>query len=245
MKNFKLVKIAIVPILIGLGLIVYNFVLKNKDFAYVGTVEATKIEISARVSSVIAKMNAREGRYVKQGDLLVELSCEDIKNSFETLDKDYQRAVRLQKSGALSQENYDHILSKRNESKIKHDWCSITSNIDGKILNVFREESEYVNPGTKLLTLANLKEVWAIIYVPQNLYSTLKTGQSVTGIIPELDNKDLPGEITYISDVAEFTPKNVQTREERTRLIYAVKVTFQNPDEILKPGMSIEVRLEK
>lgn len=244
MTDKKFNKRFLIPIPIIAAILIYNFVLKNKDFFYAGTIEATKIEISSRVSSVISSFSATEGKNIKKGDVLVELACEDIKNNFELLDNDFNRAVSLFKSGSLSRENYDHIQSKRTEANIKNDWCTIKSNITGKVLNTFREVDEYVTPGTKLLTLADLSEVWATIYVPQEIHSKIKTGQVVTGIIPELDKKEIKGEITYISDVAEFTPKNVQTRNERTRLIFGVKITFKNPNEILKPGMTIEVNLE-
>jgi HlyD family secretion protein len=67
------------------------------------------------------------------------------------------------------------------------------------------------------------------------------------GYLPELKMKEFDGRILKINDVAEFTPKNVQTQEERERLIYGVKVSFleSNADEILKPGMTIEVALPK
>jgi HlyD family secretion protein len=67
----------------------------------------------------------------------------------------------------------------------------------------------------------------------------------LTGYLPELDNREFEGTIVKINDEAEFTPKNVQTRTERERLVFGVKVNFRdaNAQEILKPGMTIEVAL--
>jgi len=102
-----------------------------------------------------------------------------------------------------------------------------------------------VSPGTRLFTLANLREdIYAFIYVPQNLVAGLKLDEKLEGYLPELNMKRFDGTIIKISDEAEFTPKNVQTREERTRLVYAIKVSFDNPEEVLKPGMTIEVKLQ-
>jgi len=64
----------------------------------------------------------------------------------------------------------------------------------------------------------------------------------VEGLLPEMPGKRFPGRIALLRDEAEFTPKNVQTRSERTRLVYGVKLVFPNPDGILKPGMTIEVK---
>ena len=68
----------------------------------------------------------------------------------------------------------------------------------------------------------------------------LSVGQHVVGVLPEADNMQFDGQIIKISETAEFTPKNVQTREERMRLVYGIKVKFDNTDKILKSGMTIE-----
>jgi HlyD family secretion protein len=172
------------------------------------------------------------------------MACEDIKQNFELAKGDFDRGSRLFKIGSLSQENYDHLKSKRDDTLLKLDWCSVTAIKDTKVLNTYREVGEYVIPGTKLLTLVNLSEVWTIIYVPQPLLAKISIGMKVTGYLPELKMRSFEGKITKISDAAEFTPKNVQTREERTRLVFGVKVTFSNPEELLKPGMSLEIKLE-
>ena len=100
-----------------------------------------------------------------------------------------------------------------------------------------------VNPGTRLFTMANLDEPYAYIYVPQPLIAKLSLGQKLTGYLPELGMRPFEGSIVQIGEQAEFTPKNVQTRDERTRLVFAVKVLFKNDGSVLKPGMSIEVKI--
>jgi len=230
--------------LILIAIIAYFFLGRKSEFLYVGTVEATKTDISSRISSVISSFPAREGSRVKKGDLLVQMACEDTKLILDSTKKDFERAERLFRIGSLSQENFDHLKTKKDESSLKMDWCSIVALKDTSVLNTYREEGEYVNPGTKLLTLVNLSEVWTVIYVPQLVLSQISIGKKVTGFLPELNMRPFEGKISYISDAAEFTPKNVQTREERTRLVFGVKITFVNPDELLKPGMSLEVKLE-
>lgn len=230
--------------LILIAIIAYFFLGRKSEFLYVGTVEATKTDISSRISSVISSFPAREGSRVKKGDLLVQMACEDTKLILDSTKKDFERAERLFRIGSLSQENFDHLKAKKDESSLKMDWCSIVALKDTSVLNTYREEGEYVNPGTKLLTLVNLSEVWTVIYVPQLVLSQISIGKKVTGFLPELNMRPFEGKISYISDAAEFTPKNVQTREERTRLVFGVKITFVNPDELLKPGMSLEVKLE-
>jgi HlyD family secretion protein len=242
-KSFNKKLLIPIPLIVIATVIYFNFI-KKQDFLYVGTIEATKVDISSRISSVISTFPAREGHKVKKGDLLIQMACEDIKQNFDLAKSDLDRGLRLFKTGSLSEENLDHIKSKRDDSALKLDWCTVKAVKDTTVLNTYREEGEYVNPGTKLLTLVNLTEVWTIIYVPQPLLAKISNGMKVTGFLPELKMRPFEGKITYISDAAEFTPKNVQTREERTRLVFGVKVTFSNPEEILKPGMSLEVKLE-
>jgi len=79
--------------------------------------------------------------------------------------------------------------------------------------------------------------------VPHDALAALNTGMELKGYLPEAGDREFPGRVSVIQPEAEFTPKNVQTRKERTRLVFAVKVAFPNPDGTLKPGMTVEVKL--
>ena len=236
-----------IPIVIALALIIAAILIvkSRSDFLYAGTIEATKIDVPARVSSVIGVIDIHEGDKVKVGQALMTLTGEDLKIAAETAERDYARAEKLYKSGSMPQESYDHLRGKRDDAALRWNWCTITSSINGTVLNTYKEKGEWVSPGAKLLTLADLSEVWTLVYVAQPLLAKLSLGAKAEGYLPEMSGKTFEGKITKISDEAEFTPKNVQTREERTRLVYGIKVTFPNPDGILKPGMSVEVRLPR
>lgn len=106
------------------------------------------------------------------------------------------------------------------------------------------EQNEYVQPGTPVLTLAQLDEVWVKTYVPQSRFGKVYLGQRARVISDTFPDKSYPGVVTFISREAEFTPKNVQTREERVKLVYRIKVTLENPDQELKTGMPVDVVLE-
>ena len=242
-KSFNKKILLPIPVII-FGVIIYFNFIKKQEFLYTGTIEATKFDISSRVASVISTFPAKEGYQVKQDELLVTLACEDIKLNNNLAEKKFERADKLFKTGTLSQEDYDQLMSTKNNTTLQLDWCSIKSIKDAKVLNTYREVGEYVTPGTKLLTLVNLSEVWTIIYVPQSLLVKISTGMDVIGYLPESDMKSFNGKISYISDNAEFTPKNVQTRQERTRLVFGVKIVFPNIDELTKPGMSLEIKLD-
>ncbi len=242
MNKKKLIIIGVVVLAVGI-LIKITFFPGN--FRYAGTLEATKIDLSSQVQSRIGEIKVEEGDHVSEGQELVSLSCEDIKVAADLATINHTRALKLFQGGSGPEENLDLMKNKKEDADIKVSWCSIKSPSHGIILNRYHEPGELMMPGTKLLTMANIRDIWAYIYVPQPLVSHLKTGMKLTGFLPEMADKKYVGTILKVNDEAEFTPKNVQTRTERERLVFGVKVSFKgaNEDEILKPGMTIEIEL--
>jgi len=114
---------------------------------------------------------------------------------------------------------------------------------DGFVTVKAVEEQEYVQAGTPVLTLAALDEVWVKTYVPETQLGRVRLGQKGEVISDTFPAKKYPGLVTFISPNAEFTPRNVQTREERVKLVYRIKVTLKNPNQELKPGMPVDVVL--
>jgi len=82
-----------------------------------------------------------------------------------------------------------------------------------------------------------LSVVDLVIYVPETKLGLLKIGQSAEVEIDAFEEKSFEGKVTYISPEAEFTPKNIQTKDERTKLVFAVKIEIPNPDFELKAGL--------
>ena len=105
------------------------------------------------------------------------------------------------------------------------------------------EEGEYVQVGSPVLSLARLDEVWVKTYIPETSLGRVKLGREAVVLSDSYPGKEYLGRVTYISPEAEFTPKNVQTQEERIKLVYRIKVTLDNPDQELKAGMPVDVVL--
>jgi HlyD family secretion protein len=238
----KLIVGVIALIAIGIGV---KFAFFNRNFLYSGTLEATKVDLSSRLASAIQAVNVHEGDHIEPNQVLVQLLCDDLKVAAELASINFQRNLRLSKAGTVSPDTMDQIKNRKDDSDVRMSWCQVASPIHGTVLSRFHEPGEWVTPGTKLLTLANIRDIWAYIYVPQPDVSRLKPGMKLQAFLPELNMREFTGTILKINDEAEFTPKNVQTRSERTRLVYGVKVSFlgANDEEILKPGMTIEIAL--
>ena len=120
--------------------------------------------------------------------------------------------------------------------------CLVKSPITGVILETYAKQGELTVPGKPLYKIANLDELILKVYVSGAQLPDIKLGQTVDVLIDknETDNQSLTGLITWISSEAEFTPKIIQTKKERVKLVYAVKVSVKN-DGTLKIGMPGEV----
>ncbi|UOF02104.1 efflux RND transporter periplasmic adaptor subunit [Bdellovibrio reynosensis] len=239
MPKKKLLPIAVVLVLLLLAYLVKLFFFK-KEFSYAGTVEITRVDIPARVPSVIKTFEVKEGETVKEGQKLLSLACEDVRIAYDLIKSSYDRTRKLYKGGSIAQEAYDQVNNKMLDTELKLSWCDIASPLKGTVITTYFEPGEMVSPGAKLLTIGDLQNVYAFFYLPHDEIVNLKPGQNISARLPEMDEKEFAGTISYINPEAEFTPKNVQTREERTRLVYGVKVQFANNETLLKPGMTLE-----
>ena len=236
-------KAAIILALAFLGAAGWKLFAPHKTFLYSGVVEATEVELSSRLSAPIAALETDEGKTVRAGSTVAKLDCAEYLLALDLAKKDYERTMRLSRAGSASQENLDRAKYQNDNAALKASWCEIKAPVDASVLYKHKEAGELTVPGSKIFTLADLSTVWAYVYVPQEKASALKAGMPVKAFLPELGMREFPGTITVVNDKAEFTPKNVQTRQERTRLVFGVKISFQNPDRTLKPGMTVEAAL--
>jgi membrane fusion protein YbhG len=236
--------ILVVAVLAAAGVAV-KLVFFREPFLYAGTLEVTKVDLSSRLSSNIAEVVPQEGDRVTNNEEVVRLVCDDTKVASDLANINNRRDQRLFKNGTISPETMDQVANQKDNADVRLSWCSIRSPLNGVVLSRYHEPGESVEPGTKLLTVADIKDIWAYIYLPQTEMYKLKPGQTLIGYLPEAGMRPFNGHILKINEEAEFTPKNVQTRAERERLVFGVKVSFlgANNDEVLKPGMTVEVAL--
>jgi HlyD family secretion protein len=119
--------------------------------------------------------------------------------------------------------------------------ATLLSPLAGVVTSKLVDAGEMVAPRTPIVVVTELDKAWANVYVDEPLVPTLRLGQGAT-VITDAGQR-LAGTITFISPRAEFTPRNVQTAEERSKLVYRIKVTVDNREGILKVGMPVEVEL--
>ena len=119
----------------------------------------------------------------------------------------------------------------------------LTSPVDGIVTSRLVDPGEMVAPRTPLVVVTDLDRAWANVYVDEPIVARLKLGQPIP-LVTDAGQR-IDGTITFISPKAEFTPRNVQTAEERTRLVYRIKVTTDNRQGVLKTGMPVEAEIPR
>ena len=151
-------------------------------------------------------------------------------------------SVQTQNAPILNEIKSIKVQIEKLDDQIKK--SKISNPVDGTVLTKYAEPSEITAFGKPLYKIANLNEMELRVYVTETQLAQIKIGQKVTvAIDADNDTKKYEGNSTWISAQAEFTPKVIQTKEERANLVYAVKVALKN-DGSLKIGMPAEVWLK-
>ena len=119
--------------------------------------------------------------------------------------------------------------------------AQVKSPVGGTVTSKLVDAGEMIAPRAPLVVISDLDHAWANVYVDEPLVPRLRLGQAAT-LVTDAGQR-IPGTVTFISPRAEFTPRNVQTADERSKLVYRIKVTVDNREGILKPGMPVEAEL--
>ena len=128
-------------------------------------------------------------------------------------------------------------------SETQLSYTTLYSPISGVVLVRSGEIGEVVNPGTPVLTMADIENIWLKAYIAETDLSRVKWGQEVVVTTDLRPQKKYKGRVSFISSQAEFTPKQIQTEKERVTLVYRIKVDISNTEHELKPGMPADGKI--
>lgn len=128
--------------------------------------------------------------------------------------------------------------------KTRLTYAQITAPVDGMVLSKNIEAGEYVSPGTPVVTIGDLNQVWLKAYIAETDLGKVKLGQKVLVTTDTYRGKTYSGQIGFIASEAEFTPKNIQTSAERVKLVYRIKIVIDNAAHELKPGMPADAVID-
>lgn len=244
---------------------------QNGPIIAYGNVDIRDVTLSFRVPGRISEILHEEGDLIQAGDVLARLDQEPYLNEFnlyaaqleqakaarEKLEKPYQRRERLARSGAISMEERDDAKHLLVEAQAAEDSAQaqldlartnlndteIISPSNGVILTRIKEPGAVVAAGEAVCSLALRDPVWVRTYVPEAELGHIYPGQKAV-ILTDSGGR-YQGHVGFISPQAEFTPKNVETTQLRTDLVYRLRIIADNPDNGLRQGMPVTVQIER
>jgi HlyD family secretion protein len=234
-----------------------------------GNVDIRDVALSFRVAGRIAAVHFEEGDRVRKGDLVammdkqpftdqVELSTAELETAQvnrRKVEMPFQRRAKLTRIGAISAEERDDAEAARDEAmaqvktaeaKLRVSMTNLADTEifapnDGVILTRVREPGAVVAAGESVCTLALDNPVWVRTYIDEPRLGDIHPGQAAT--VRTDSGQTYQGQIGFISPQAEFTPKNVETAQLRTDLVYRLRVIVSNPDVGLRQGMPVTVTI--
>lgn len=244
---------------------------QESDIILYGNVDVRQVDLGFRVSGRVISMPFQEGDLVTQGMLMgvldkqpyedqvkqAKATVESIKTNLANAEKVMTRRRELVNSGSVSQEDYDNALASRDAlaanlaeaeatlgvSKTSLNDTEVFAPNHGTILTRIREPGTVVKAADPIYTLSLTSPVWIRAFVLEPQLGEIYPGMKAEVFTDTKNGKVYQGHIGFISPVAEFTPKSVETTQLRTDLVYRLRIIADNPDEGLKQGMPVTVRL--
>ncbi len=230
-----------------------------------GNIEGDEVRLSFRVQGQILELLTDEGKVVKAKDPVARLNTDEltkIRDNAEAalkaaeyqyaLDKlDYERAENLFKAGSIPEQKRDAAKAKfdsdrENAQALKASldlantrlgFADLDSPLDGYVIVKSALRGEVVQPGAPVFTVIDLDNVWVTAYINETDLGRVKLNQEAEVRTDTYPGRKYKGRVSFISQEAEFTPKQIQTTEERVKLVYRIKIQVDNTSLELKPGM--------
>jgi len=236
-----------------------------------GNIEVTEVNMAFKIPGRLADLLTDEGKAVDKGDKIATLDSNEyasqvaqnsanLRNAeaqFEKARKDLGRYEVLSQNEAISSQQFDAARTNFSialaqlqqssaalrTSEVRLGDTVLYAPVAGIVLKKNLEEGETVAAGVPVVTIGVMDDPWVKVYVKENKLGLVRLGQRAQIRTDSYPDRIYEGTITNISSEAEFTPKNVQTSEERVKLVFGVKVSVRNENHELKPGMPADVKI--
>ncbi len=210
--------------------------INNQHNASLSQLESAKIErenINIKYNRFVTLLNSKATS---------QQSVDDLKTQLDAADERI-RYIKASLDAVTSRKNQIESGAKIIKRQLKD--TTITAPVSGTVLVRYVENGELLAAGSPVCDIADLNSLWTKIYIDEKNLPFIKLGQKVRIKIDGIDNKTLEGQVTWISDKAEFTPKTIMTEETKASLVFSAKVSVQNTEGILKIGMPVSVIVQR
>lgn len=218
---------------------------RDQLLASMDAVGHKKMDVAKQVAATRRQIEQAEREYARSRDLLhdragTQKQVDDAEAQLAVLRRQLDAQLSTMTQANLGvrdeQRSLELQVQQLDDQLLK---CRITSPIGGTVLTKYAEPGEVTAAGRPLFKVADLDHIYLRAYVEAPQLTEIRLGQKVTVYADrgESDRTPYEGRVTWISGEAEFTPKTIQTRDERSNLVYAVKIAVNNPDGKIKLGM--------
>jgi multidrug resistance efflux pump len=236
---------------IGWSLYIQKFTQSNSFILGSGTIEATELDIGSQIAGKVEKVKVKQGKAVKKGDILVELDDRLLKERVIAAEADVEAAkaeLEEAEGGTETEKLVAQAKVKQAEAnlaiaKLELSYTKVKSPADGVVLNIAVSRGEVVNPGSTVVTIGKLSPVKLVIYVKEKDLARVNIGDKAVVTVDAFSDREFEGKVSEIASEAEFTPQNVQTKEQRATLVFAVTISLPNQKTLLKPGMPADAKI--
>lgn len=245
----------------------------SSELILFGNVDVRQVDLGFRVFGKIHSMPFQEGDLIKPGTLVATLDPQPYEDEVLQAKANLQSALasykyarlvlkrreKLVKEGGISQEDYETAVSNRDIYKANVEQAKAALGValtnlsdtkvyapnQGTILTRIREPGSVVRVADPIYTLSLTSPVWIRAFVGEPFLGIVYPGMEAEVFTGTKGSKVYKGHVGFISPVAEFTPKTVETTELRSDLVYRLRIIADNPDQGLRQGMPVTVRLKK
>lgn len=243
----------------------------RNELVLFGNVDVRQVDLGFQVPGRVVQMNFEEGDLLHPGMLMgildkqiyvdqvkeAQANVASIKKNLENSEKIYKRRAELIGDGSVSQEDLEQMLTnmevlRANQTqaeaqlsvaKTNLSYTEVYSPTTGTILTRIREPGTVVNVGDPIYTLSVSSPVWIRAFVSEPDLGLVYPGMAANIHTDTPNGHVYTGKVGFISPVSEFTPKTVETTQLRSDLVYRIRVYADNPDNGLRQGMPVTVRL--
>ncbi len=276
-KTGMRILITVVMIAAILVAIAYFFFNKPKttELKLYGNIEIRQVDLSFRVSGRLKQIYFEEGDYVKKGQTLAKLDFDTFETNLKELmareadtkaakinaNSIYRRNLALCNDFTLSKQECENLLTNKTRADAEYELskaqlenarislndATLKAPNDGIILTRIMEPGTILSAGVPVCSMSLFRPLWARAYIPEEDLGKIKLGQSAYVSSDSMPDKEFKAHIGFISPVAEFTPKTVETVSLRTDLVYRLRVIIDDNDNelnlYLRQGMPVDIRI--
>ncbi len=249
----KVAVIAVALVVLGVGYAGWNSFANGKStngkIEGSGTIEASELNIGSQVAAAVTDVKVSEGSHVKKGQVIISLDDKLLKDQAAVAKAGVDAAqaavddADTRDKRKIAEAQLDQAEASLSIAKTQQTYAVITSPIDGVVLSLPFSEGEMASPGATLAVVGKTSELDLTIYVDEKELGKVQVGQKASVSVDAYPNDTFTGKVAEIASEAEFTPQNVQTKEQRSNLVFGVTIKINNAKGQLKQGMPADAVL--